>query len=483
MFDRISLIIGAEHRDASVTGQSENLINPATEQVLGQVPHARESDLEDVVNAAQSGLDLWRNSSLKQRHDVMLAAADIIEENLGEYAKIMTQEQGKPVIEAEGEWLRVVETLRWNGDAATKLKSTTYPPRSEDLVQYSQPEPVGICLALTAWNFPAILPVRKIAPALAAGCSVILKAAEETPASAQLLVEALIKAGLPDGVVNLVFGDPAFISSTLIENPKIRKITFTGSVPIGKRLAQQASEGLKRCTFELGGHAPAIVFEDADVETAAKTLAGFKFRNAGQVCIAPSRFFVHDNVYDEFQKKFIEQAKKIVIGDGMNSGVTMGPMANPRRIKAMHYLLDDAIGKGANVAYIAPELPEQGYYVSPTVLEDVSADSRIMLEEPFGPIAPLVKFSDQNEVIEKANALQYGLACYLFTGSGERAKQLAAELEAGSVAINTVSPAQPETPFGGVKESGYGYEGGLEGIDAFLVKKLISAPMNFLDND
>ena len=483
MFDRISLIIGAEYRDAGVTGQSENLINPATEQVLGQVPHARESDLDDVVNAAQAGLDSWRQSSLKQRHDVMFTAADIIEENISEYARIMTLEQGKPLIEAEGEWSRVVETLRWNGEAAMKLKSATYPPRSEDLVQYSQPEPVGICLALTAWNFPAILPVRKIAPALAAGCSVILKAAEETPASAQLLVEALIEAGLPHGVVNLVFGDPAFISSMLIQKPQIRKITFTGSVPIGKLLAQQASEGLKRCTFELGGHAPAIVFNDADVETAAKTLAGFKFRNAGQVCIAPSRFFIHENVYDQFRQIFIEQAKKITIGDGIKSGVTMGPMANPRRIKAMHYLLDDALAKGANVAYIAPELPENGYYVSPTVLEDVNMECRIMLEEPFGPIAPLVKFNDTTDVIEQANALPYGLACYVFTGSGQLAKQLVAQLEAGSVAINTVSPAQPETPFGGVKESGYGYEGGLEGIDAFLVKKLVSAPMNFLDDD
>ncbi len=483
MFDRISLIVGSEHRDASVTGQSENIINPATEEILGQVPHARESDLDDVVIAAQAGLEVWRNSTLKQRHDVLLTAADIIEQHHSEYSKIMTQEQGKPLIEAEGEWARVVETLRWNGEAVMKLKSTTYPPRSEELVQYSQPEPVGICLALTAWNFPAILPVRKLAPALAAGCSVILKAAEETPASAQLLVEALIEAGLSHGVVNLVFGDPAFISSNLIGRPEIRKVTFTGSVPIGKLLANQASDGLKRCTFELGGHAPAIVFDDADVETAAKTLAGFKFRNAGQVCIAPSRFFIHEAVYDEFQKVFIEQAKKAVIGNGMDSGVTMGPMANPRRIKAMHYLLDDALAKGANVAYIAPKLPENGYYVSPTVIEDVSDDARIMHEEPFGPIAPLVKFSDQNDVVKKANALSYGLACYVFTGSGERAKQLIAELEAGSVAVNTVSPAQPETPFGGVKESGYGYEGGLEGIDAFLIKKLVSVPMNFLEND
>jgi len=483
MFNRISLIIGSEHRDASVTGQSENIFNPATEEVLGQVPHARESDLDDVVTAAQDGLQQWRHSTLKQRHDVLLLAADIIEEHLSEYSKIMTQEQGKPLIEAEGEWARVVETLRWNGEAVMKLKSTTYPPRSDDLVQYSQPEPVGICLALTAWNFPAILPVRKLAPGLAAGCSVILKAAEETPASAQLLVEALIEAGLPHGVVNLVFGDPAFVSSNLISREEIRKITFTGSVPIGKLLATQASDGLKRCTFELGGHAPAIIFDDAEVETAAKMLAGFKFRNAGQVCIAPSRFFVHEAIYDEFQQVFIEQAKKAVIGNGMDSGVSMGPMANTRRIKAMHHLLDDALAKGANVAYIAPKLPENGYFVSPTILEDVSDDARIMLEEPFGPIAPLVKFSDQQEVVNRANALPYGLACYVFTGSSERAKQLVNELEAGSVAVNTVSPAQPETPFGGVKESGYGYEGGLEGIDAFIVKKLVSAPMNFLTND
>jgi succinate-semialdehyde dehydrogenase/glutarate-semialdehyde dehydrogenase len=294
------------------------------------------------------------------------------------------------------------------------------------------------------------------------------------------LVESLLQAGLPEGVVNLVFGDPAAVSAYLIARPEVRKISFTGSVPVGKLLARQAAAGLKRCTFELGGHAPAIVFADAEVEAAAKTLAAFKFRNAGQVCIAPSRFYVDETVYSRFREAFIEEARGVVLGSGLDERTSMGPMANRRRVDVMNELKSDAIKRGARVVFETRSVPKAGFFVPPMVLEGVSEEAALMVREPFGPIAPLVPFANETVAIEAANRLPYGLSAYLFTRSPERARDAAAALESGSVAINTVSPAQPGTPFGGVKESGYGYEGGREGIDAFLVKKLLSAPPGFV---
>jgi succinate-semialdehyde dehydrogenase/glutarate-semialdehyde dehydrogenase len=481
MFERIALIIGAERRDETVTGKGQDILNPADESRLGRVPHARAVDLDDAVTAAVEGFAAWRASPPEERRRVLCAAAALLRQRRDELSRVMTLEQGKPLAEAAGEWDRVVETLEWNGQAALELGNTLYPPRSAALAQATRPEPLGVCLALTAWNFPAILPVRKLAPAIAAGCSVILKAAEETPASAQALVEALLEAGLPAGVVNLVFGDPAEVSANLIARPEVRKVSFTGSIPVGKLLARQAAEGLKRLTLELGGHAPVIVFDDAEVETAAQMLAGFKFRNAGQVCIAPSRFFIHDEVYERFRERFLAQARAVVLGDGSEPTTTMGPMANARRVAAMKRFRDDALQRGATLAYEGGPLPNRGYFVPPTVIEQPSSESLLMSEEIFGPIAPLVRFRDEGEVLAAANALPYGLAAYLFTGSAERAMRLASAIEAGGVAVNTVSPAQPETPFGGVKESGYGYEGGFEGIEAFLVKKLVSAPTGFID--
>ncbi len=480
MFDRLCLIIGGEQRSEAEIGAGENVVNPADESILGRLPHARDKDLTDALEAAVDGLGRWRESSASQRQRILRRAAKIVRDRREEFSRVMTLEQGKPLAEAAAEWERVAETLEWNADAALAIGSTRYPCGAAELTQYSLPQPVGVCLALTAWNFPAILPARKLAPALAAGCAVILKAAEETPASAQALVESLQLAGLPDGVVNLVFGDPATVSTRLMACPEVRKVSFTGSVPVGKLLARQAADGLKRCTFELGGHAPALVFADADVETAAKTLAAFKFRNAGQVCIAPSRFFVDERVYPRFREVFVEHARGIVLGPGMDEGTSMGPMANRRRIEAIDALKQDAVERGARVLYEGVNPHERGFFRAPCVLERVPADAELMLREPFGPIAPLVPFRREAEAIEAANSLPYGLAAYVFTGSEPRAKSVAAALEAGSVAINTVTPAQPGTPFGGVKESGYGYEGGQEGIDAFLIKKLVSTPLGFV---
>ena len=459
------------------SGAGEEVINPADETVLGRLPHAAASDLAAALAAAEKGLALWRRSTPETRREVLLKTGEILRSRRDALAPTMTLEQGKTLLESKLEWDRVIDTLDWCAEAALRIEDQAYPERGGNLQQASRHEPVGICLALTAWNFPAILPVRKLAPALAAGCSVILKAAEETPASALALVRALEEAGLPGGVVNLVFGEPDQVSRHLLAAPQIRKLSFTGSVPVGKHLAALAAPGLKRCTLELGGHAPAIVFADADVEAAAEALAAFKYRNAGQVCIAPSRFFVELPAYPRFLEAFLAFAEGLVLGDGQDPATTMGPMANPRRIAAMEAFMADAKANGAEVLAGGAAPQGNGYFWQPTVLSQVGPTARIMQEEPFGPIAPVTPFDDAEAVLATANALPYGLAAYVFTGSSERADAMIAGLESGSVAVNTVTPAQPDTPFGGVKDSGYGYEGGMEGITAFLNKKLVSRPV------
>ncbi len=455
-------------------GVAADVLNPADASVLGRVPLASDRDLDRAVHAAVRGLECWRVSTPADRAAVLGKAAELIRVRRSVNALVMTLEQGKPLRESEAEWDRVSENLDWHAQALERLGEVGYPVRAGGIAQRSVPQPVGVCLALTAWNFPAVLPIRKLAPALAAGCSVILKAAEETPASAMAVVRALVDAGLPDGVVNLVFGVPARVSQYLIARPEVRKVSFTGSVPVGKELARLAAAGLKRATLELGGHAPMIVCEDADVEEAASLGAAFKYRNAGQVCIAPSRFYVHTSVLPRFVEAFAGYAEGLEVGDGRRETTTMGPMANPRRIEAMTRFMADAEQLGARTVLGGRGLDRTGFYWLPTVLCEVPEGAAIMREEPFGPIAPIVAFTTLDEVVARANALPFGLAAYAFTASEEISERLIRDVEAGSLAINTVIPAQADTPFGGVKESGYGYEGGLEGIEGFLSKKLVS---------
>jgi len=473
MYPKLELFIDGQWKSGE-SRKTESVINPADESEIGQLPHASADDLNDAVEAAARGFNVWRKSNAQQRADVLNKTADIVAERKDKNAEIMTLEQGKTLAESAGEWDRVVDTLRWHAQAVYELADVAYPARAGGLVQHSQLEPVGVVLALTAWNFPAILPVRKLAPALAAGCSVILKAAEETPASAIELVRTLQDAGLPDGVVNLVFGVPSEISSYMLQRKEVRKLSFTGSVPVGKLLAGQAATGLKRCTLELGGHAPAIVFDDVDVQNAVNLIAGFKYRNAGQVCIAPSRIYAHEKVIDEFTDGFVEFANNVVVGDGRDDVTQMGPMANARRIEAMRSLTDDALAKGARLLTGGAGEQDKGFYWQPSVLNNVPDNADILQHEPFGPVAPIVPFSNYDELISRVNGLDYGLASYVFTQSEHRQEKLINDIECGGVAVNTVTPAQPDTPFGGVKESGYGYEGGMAGINAYLNQKLVS---------
>jgi len=467
------LFIRGQWRDAT-DGKSGEVVNPATGDVIGRFAAADASDLNDALAAAVDGFAVWRATPAAKRGEVITAAAELLAERTDAIARVITLEQGKPLSESRLELARAVDTIKWYGAQAEALGARDYPERPGRIQQHSAPEPVGVVAAFTAWNFPAILPARKLGPALAAGCAVVLKAAEETPATAAAMAQAFADAGLPDGVLNLVTGQPAMISEFLLARPEVRKLSFTGSIPVGKLLARQAAANLTRCTLELGGHAPVIVFADADIEAAARDTAAFKFRNAGQVCVAPSRFYIERPAYNDFVDAFVNIARELKVGDGLDESTQMGPMANARRIEAMQALQDDADACGAEVLHGGSRLGERGYFWRPTVLANVPDDARVMTDEPFGPVAPMGAFDDVDDAIARANGLPYGLASYLFTGSEATAQRVVDGLESGTVGVNTLLPAQPDTPLGGVKHSGYGYEGGREGLDAFLHLKLVT---------
>ena len=473
MYSDVKLHINGEWCDGSA-GKSEPIVNPATGQVLARLAHAGPADLEQALHAADKGFKVWRKVSAFERYKLLRKAGDIIRSRADQIGALMTQEQGKPLAEAKMETLFAGEIMDWFAEEARRSYGRIVPARADGVMQLVVKEPVGPVAAFTPWNFPINQAVRKVSAALAAGCSVILKGPEETPASCAALVQAYVDAGLPPGVLNLVFGVPAEISEYLIPHPVIRKITFTGSTPVGKKLAALAGQHMKRMTMELGGHAPAIVFGDADVDAAIKQLASAKFRNAGQVCVSPTRFLVHESVIERFTAGFVKAAGALKVGDGMDPTTRMGPLANSRRIEAMQMFVDDAVGKGAKLLTGGKRIGTTGYFFEPTVLGEVPLSARIMNEEPFGPVAPIVPFASFDEVVAEANRLPFGLAAYAYTRSLKTANAIGAAFESGMVTINNLGLALPETPFGGVKDSGYGSEGGSEAIEAYLNTKFIS---------
>ncbi len=458
----------------SLSGKTIPVINPSTEEVIGTVAHAEKADLDLALASSKKGFDTWRRMSAYERNKIMRKTADLVRERADEIAELMTLEQGKPLYEAKGEILANADVIDWFGGEASRTYGRVIPARGDGIYQLVVKEPVGPVAAFTPWNFPINQCNKKIAAALAAGCSIIVKAPEETPASPAALIQCYLDAGLPKGVINLVYGVPAEISEYLIPHPTIRKISFTGSTVIGKQLAALAGAHMKRATMELGGHAPAIVFNDADLDAAAKILGANKFRNAGQVCIAPTRFLVQEKVYDEFLEKFIGTAKAIKVGDGLQKETQMGPMANPRRISAMESLIADAQKHGGQVRTGGKRIGNKGFFFEPTVITDVPKDARIQNEEPFGPVLVVSPFREMEDLIVEANRLPYGLAAYAYTRSVKTASALAAQVETGMMAINHHGLALPETPFGGVKDSGYGSEGGPEAIDAYCVTKFVT---------
>jgi succinate-semialdehyde dehydrogenase/glutarate-semialdehyde dehydrogenase len=458
----------------SASGKTLEVMNPATGEALGKLAHAGTADLDRALEAAEKGFNVWRRISAYDRSKVMRKAAGLMRERVNETARLMTLEQGKPLAEAKGEIMVAADVMEWFAEESRRAYGRVIPARADGVYQLVIKEPVGPVAAFTPWNFPINQAVRKLSAGLAAGCSIILKGPEETPASCAEMVRCFADAGVPAGVVQLVYGVPSEISEYLIPNPIIKKISFTGSTPVGKHLAALAGQHMKRVTMELGGHAPAIVFDDADIGVATKILAANKFRNAGQVCVAPTRFLVQESVYENFVGQFVDAAKAIKVGDGLEAGVTMGPLANPRRVTAMEGFIQDAVQKGAEIRTGGNRIGNKGNFFEPTVLTNVSREARVMNEEPFGPLALIAPFATMNEALEEANRLPYGLASYAYTRSAKTANAVANAIESGMVSINHHGLALPEVPFGGMKDSGYGSEGGLEAIEAYLNTKFVT---------
>jgi succinate-semialdehyde dehydrogenase/glutarate-semialdehyde dehydrogenase len=473
MYKDVSLFIDGAW-GPSASGKVLTVVNPATGDKLGTLAHAGIPDLDRALAAAERGFAVWRKISAFERGKIMRKAADLIRSRADDIAKLMTQEQGKPLAEAKGEIGVASDVIDWFAEEAKRAYGRVIPARADGVYQLVIKEPVGPVACFTPWNFPINQAVRKISAALAAGCSVILKGPEETPASCAELVRAYADAGVPAGVVNLVFGIPSEISEYLIPHPVIRKISFTGSTAVGKQLAGLAGLHMKRVTMELGGHAPAIVFDDADLEVASKILATNKFRNAGQVCVSPTRFLVQEKVFDDFVGRFVKIAESLKVGDGLEAGTTMGPLANPRRVTAMEGFIADAVQKGAEVKTGGKRIGNKGNFFEPTVLSNLSREMRVMNEEPFGPLALMVPFKSFDDVVEEANRLPFGLASYAYTASVKTANAIASRIEAGMMSINHHGLALPEVPFGGIKDSGYGSEGGLEAIEAYLNTKFVT---------
>ncbi|ARM12432.1 MULTISPECIES: NAD-dependent succinate-semialdehyde dehydrogenase [Rhizobium] len=450
------------------------VVNPASGEIIGRVSNAGAADLDEALSAAATGFEQWRRISAFERAKLMHEAAEILRQRSAAISRIMTLEQGKPLAESKAEAAAAADIIDWFAEESRRAYGRLIPPRASNVRQMVVKEPVGPVAAFSPWNFPLNQAVRKVAAALAAGCSIILKGPEETPASCAELVRAFADAGLPAGVLNLVFGIPADISNHLIPHPVIRKISFTGSTVVGKQLASLAGAHMKRVTMELGGHAPALVFDDADIDLAVRLLAAAKFRNAGQVCVAPTRFLIQQRVFDKFLDGLVKAAEAITVGDGLSDSVTMGPLANARRVGAMEALIADAVMHGAKIATGGKRIGNLGNFFQPTVLTDVPQHARVLSEEPFGPLAIVSAFSDYDSAIAEANRLPYGLAAYAYTTSAKTSAGLARDIESGMLSINHHGLALPELPFGGIKDSGYGSEGGSEAMESYFNTKLVT---------
>jgi succinate-semialdehyde dehydrogenase/glutarate-semialdehyde dehydrogenase len=454
-----------EGRDA------QSVWNPATGAEIASVALATAADLDEALAAADRGFRTWRSTPVGARADALHGAAALLRDRVDRIATLLTTEQGKPIAEARGEVLSAAQLFDYYAEEATRAYGRVLVrPAGERSIVVRQP--VGPVASFTPWNFPIYLMAKKMAPALAAGCSVIAKPPEETPASTSAMLQAVLDGGVPGDVVQLVFGVPDMVSRHLLASPVIRKLSFTGSVPVGRHLMGLAAQGLKRATMELGGHAPVLVFDDCDLERTLDMVVPQKLRNAGQVCVSPTRFYVQEGVYDRFATEFARRAAEWPIGDGLVEGTRMGPLANRRRPPAVAALIDDAVTAGARLLTGGEPL-DRGFFFRPTVLADVPVGAEIMRTEPFGPVAMMRPFSSEDEAVEQANRLPYGLAAFAFTENGRRANRLGDAIEAGMIGINSFAISAPDSPFGGVKDSGFGSEGGPEGLDSYLVTKAI----------
>jgi len=454
--------------------KSQEVLNPATGEVLGELPHATEADLDRALAAAEEGFRIWRDKLPEERSAVLRKAASLMRERGEQITTAASLESGKPIMQSRMELKMSSDVLEWYAEEGRRAYGRVLTQRQPGSRMYVVKEPVGPVAAFAPWNFPQGNPARKMGASLAAGCSCVFKPAEETPATALLMAKCMQDAGLPDGILSVVFGVPHVISTYLLSSPIIRKMSFTGSVPVGKALMKLAADNMIRTTMELGGHAPVLVFEDADVEKTLDMAVAAKFRNAGQVCVSPTRFFVHESIHAAFVAGFTERVEKIKVGNGLDENTQMGPLIHARRRDAISALVDDAVAKGATLNTGGSSIDGPGNFYKPTLLSDVPLNARIMNEEPFGPVAMINSFTDFDEVMKEANRLPFGLAAYAFTENSRRVNQLGEQLEAGMIGINSFGISVPESPFGGIKESGHGSEEGIEGLDACMVTKFIS---------
>ena len=448
------------------------VVNPATGAVLAELPLATAADLDEALEASAKGFAIWRATDVNARAAVLHKAAALIRERAESIAALLTLEQGKPLAESRTETLSCAGVFEYCAEEAKRSYGrVAIRPAGQRAMVLKQP--IGPVASLTPWNFPVSLMSKKVAAALATGCSVIAKPAEETPGSTSAIMRCLADAGIPAGVAQLVYGVPDMVSRHLLGSPIIRKLSFTGSIPVGRHLMKLAADGLKRVTMELGGHAPVLIFDDCNLEKTLDIVVTQKFRNAGQVCISPTRFYVQDGIYDRFVSGFNERTARITVGNGMDAATIMGPLANPRRPAAIGALVEDAIAKGARVGSGGSAGNGDGFFYRPTVLSDVPIEADIMNQEPFGPVALIRPFASFDDAIENANRLPFGLAAYVHTENGRTANMAGDLIEAGMVGINTAAISMPDMPFGGVKDSGFGSEGGPEGLESYYVTKAI----------
>ena len=473
MYEKLALYIDGAFIEAEGR-RTEPVVNPATGEVLAHLPHASREDLDRALQAAQKAFEKWKKTSPLERSTILRKVGQLARERADAIGRNITLDQGKPLAEAVGEVMVCAEHAEWHAEECRRIYGRVIPPRRPEVRQFVLREPVGVCAAFTPWNFPFNQAIRKMVAALGAGCTLVLKGPETAPSAVIALARLFHDAGLPAGCLNVVWGVPAEISDYLIKSPIVRKVSFTGSVPVGKQLAALAGAHMKRVTMELGGHSPAIVCEDADVERAAELLSALKFANAGQVCVAPNRFYVHRDVYDRFMARLLDRAKAIKVGPGLEPETKMGPLAHERRLPAMAAFVEDATARGARIELGGRRIGDRGYFFEPTVIANPPDDSRVMTEEPFGPIAPCVTYTDLEDAIRRANSLPYGLSAYAFTTSSRKALALQNGLESGIVNINHSGQALPETPFGGIKDSGIGSEGGSETFDGYLTTKFVT---------
>lgn len=455
------------------SGQTQNIINPATGGDIGQLCMADADDLERALASAALGLKVWGAVPAWERGRILKEAATLMRDRSAEIGHLMTLEHGKTLAEAQIELFRAADFIEWGGEEARRVASRQFGARDPNATVTIQYGPVGVVAAFSPWNYPVLQASKKLAALLASGCSCVLKPAEETPSATIAFLQCLIDAGLPANVVNMVFGVPSEVSSFLIRDPRVAKITFTGSIPVGKLLAAQAGEHMKPVTMELGGHSPVLICEDADLDAAVDILVTRKFANSGQVCVSPNRFFVHESIAEDFTQRFCDATSKIVVGDGMNPDVSMGPLANLRRLEAVQGLVEDAVRRGAKLVAGGTRLKGSGFAFPPTVLRDVPEDSDLMTVEPFGPVVPIVSFNSYDDLLRRANATEFGLAAYIFSQDEKRQRYLADRLNVGTIGINDIPAHTADIPLGGWKESGYGVEGGIEMTQAYLKSKFV----------